>query len=109
MSENPTPEQREYDITIHVFSISAGLVGVCLTGIGLLRVVISNTKVGTVGDDLLAVDAMMFMLTCLISFWSFKTRLPRRRRMLRYIVDTLFMVALGLMVVICGLIAYEFI
>ena len=58
-------EERAHDLTMHVFSISAAMVGVCLTAIGILR-------------------------------------LDR----LRLVVDSLFMLALALTVVICGTIAW---
>lgn len=99
-------EEQEHGLIMHVFTISAGMVGVCLTGIGLLRVIIAQTKVSTFGDDLLAADAVMFMTCCFLSFWSFKTSSVPRRHVMRWIIDGLFMLALALMVVVCGLIVY---
>jgi len=91
---------------MNVFAISAGLVGVCLTAIGLLRVFTGNTRINTLADDLLALDAVVFMGCCFLSFWSFKTTVAHRRRVLRLLIDTLFMAALAFMVAICALIAY---
>jgi hypothetical protein len=99
-------EAREHELTMHVFAISAGMVGVCLTGIGLLRVITNQTRAGTVGDDLLAADAVMFMICSILSFWSFKTAHDRRRRIIRWIIDALFLMALTLMVAVCALIVY---
>jgi hypothetical protein len=106
MPEDSGHEQREHEITMHVFTLSAGVVGVCLTGIGLLRLFTSNSRVNTVADDLLAADPVAFMSCCFLSFWSFKTSGARRRRTRRIIIDALFMVALAFMVAICALIAY---
>jgi hypothetical protein len=106
MAEGPSQEQREHDLTMHVFSISAAMVGVCLTAIGILRLVAVQTNAETLGDDLLAVDAVIFVVCCFLSFWSFKTKQPRYRQRLRLVVDSLFMVALVLMVGICAVIAY---
>jgi len=67
-------EQREHELTMHVFSISAGMIGVCLAGIGILALVeTANTPL---------------------------------RRQLRLIVDGVFMIALLIMVAVCGVIAY---
>lgn len=99
-------EQREHDLTMHVFSISAAMVGVCLTAIGILRLVAAQTRVQTLGDELLAADAVIFGICCFLSFWSFKTGVPRYRRWLRLLVDGLFMLALVLMVAVCAIIAY---
>jgi len=53
-----TPENHlEEDVSIHIFTVSSAMVGVCLTVIGLIRVVITFGKADTTADDLLAVDA----------------------------------------------------
>ena len=92
---------------LHIFTMSAGLLGVCLTAIGLIRVVVTRSNVQTFGDDLLAVDSFLFMLTCFLSFWSIRTGRTKIRRLLRHIVDWLFMFGLILMVVVCMLIAWS--
>lgn len=106
MPEGPSLEQREHDLTMHVFSISAAMVGVCLTAIGILRLVAAQINVQTLGDELLAADAVLFVTCCILSFWSFKTGQLKTRRKLRLLVDSLFMFALLLMVGICAIIAY---
>lgn len=106
MAERSSLEQREHELTLHVFSISAAMVGVCLTAIGILRLVTSQSSAETIGDELLAADSVLFVLRCFLSFWSFKAARERLRRTLRVIIDTLFMVALSVMVVVCAVIAY---
>lgn len=109
MAEGPSHEQREHDLTMHVFSISAAMIGVCLTAIGILQLVAAETKVQTIGDELLAADAVLFVVCCFLSFWSFKTGHLATRRKLRLLVDGLFMLALVLMVGVCTIIAYALI
>jgi hypothetical protein len=99
-------EQREHELTMHVFSISAGMIGVCLAGIGILALVASQTKIQSLGDEFLAADAVLFVVCCFLSFWSFKTASTPLRRQLRLIVDGVFMIALLIMVAVCGVIAY---
>lgn len=106
MTEEFSREQREHELTMHVFSISAAMVGVCLTAIGILRLIATQTRAQTLGDDFLAADAVLFVCCCLLSFWSFKTKQSMRRQRLRLAVDVLFMVALVVMVCICAIIAY---
>ena len=91
---------------MHVFAISAAMVGVYLTAIGILRLFAAQTKVQTLGDELLAMDAVIFVVCCFLSFWSFKTKQASRRQRLRLAVDSLFMVGLVLMVSVCAIIAY---
>jgi len=57
MPETPPQNHLEEDVSIHIFTVSAAMVGVCLTVIGLIRVVITFGKADTVADDLLAADA----------------------------------------------------
>jgi hypothetical protein len=102
-----TPENHlEEDISIHIFTVSSAMVGVCLTVIGLIRVVITFGKADTVADDLLAADAFLFLLSCLISYSALRTRSKRRMHRMEHIADGIFILAMILMVVICGFITY---
>ena len=109
MSEEISHEQREHDLTMHVFAISAAMVGICLTAVGILQLVAAEAKVQTLGDEFLAADAVLFVFVCFLSFWSFKTAHAVRRRWLRVLVDSLFMFALVAMVFVCSIIAYAII
>ena len=106
MSDRHSDEQRDYELAMHIFAVSSGMVGVCLTGVGLMRVGSALDTLTHVGDDLLAIDALLFLVACLLSFSSFRLRDARRRRMVRIAADAVFLVALGLMVVICCIITY---
>ena len=102
-----TPENHlEEDISIHIFTVSSAMVGVCLTVIGLIRVVITFGKADTVADDLLAADAFLFLLSCLISYSALRTRSKRRMHRMERIADGIFILAMILMVVICGFITF---
>jgi len=82
------------------------MVGVCLTVIGLIRVVITFGKADTVADDLLAVDAFLFLVSCLISYSALRTRSKRRMHRRERIADGIFILAMILMTIICGFITY---
>ena len=60
-ADQESKRQLEADICVHIFSVSAGLVGVCLTVIGLIRIIVNTNKVETAIDDFLAVDAIIFL------------------------------------------------
>jgi hypothetical protein len=106
MSLESPSEQREQVLTMHVFAVSAAMVGVCLTAIGILRLVAAQTQAQTIGDDLLALDAVVFVFSTTLAFWSFKTKHAVTRRRLRLAVDTLFLAGLTAMAGICAVIAY---
>lgn len=106
MSEQTSTRQLEADISVHIFSVSAALVGVCLTVIGLIRVVISTSKVETFVDELLAADAVLFLTSCLLSYWALRTRSLHRMHRVERVADAIFLVGLFLMVLSCGFVAY---
>src|SRR2546423_9353321 len=96
----------EEDICIHLFTVSAAMVGVCLTVIGLIRVVITLGRVDTFADDLLAVDALLFLIACLLSYAALRTRGVRRMHHVELLADRIFLLAMMLMTAICGLVTY---
>ena len=96
----------EQDISIHIFTVSSAMVGVCLTVIGLIRVVITLGRADTLADDLLAGDALLFLISCLLSYWALRSRSVRRMHRLEKIADGIFILAMIGMVVICALITY---
>jgi uncharacterized membrane protein YqjE len=96
----------EQDICIHIFTVSSAMVGVCLTVIGLIRVVITFGRADTLADDLLAGDALLFLISCLLSYWALRSRSLRRMHRLEKIADGIFILAMIGMVIICALITY---
>ncbi len=101
------PKPLEEDISIHLFSVSAAMVGVCLTVIGLIRVVISTLKIDTLADDLLSLDALFFLCSCLCAYWALRMRSLHRMPRLEQIADGAFILGLILMVAVCGIITYS--
>jgi uncharacterized membrane protein len=106
MDGNGNNSRREENICIHIFSVSAGMVGVCLTVIGLIRVVITLGKADTLADDLLAGDALLFLMASLLAYTALRTRSAQRMRQFERVADWLFILAMTLMAAICGFIAY---
>ena len=96
----------EHDICIHIFTVSSAMVGVCLTVIGLIRVVITLGSADTLADDLLAGDALLFLISCLLSYWALRSRSLRRMHHLEKIADGIFILAMIGMGIICALITY---
>jgi len=89
----------EEDISIHIFTVSSAMVGVCLTVIGL-------GKADTLADDLLASDALLFLTSCLLSYAALRARSFRRMHLIERAADVVFITAMVVMTVICGFITY---
>jgi len=73
------------------------MVGVCLTVIGLIRVVITFGKVDTLADDLLAADAFLFLVACLLSYYALRSRSISRMHWVERVADGAFIIAMILM------------
>jgi hypothetical protein len=102
-------DNREFSVMVAIFSVSAGMVGVCLTGIGLVQVLTSLKKVSTLADEFLSVNASIFLCCCLLTFISFRLRHARAKEKLQRVADVLFFVGLLMMAVICVLISRAFV
>lgn len=98
--------QFEEDICIHIFTVSSAMVGVCLTVIGLVRVVVTLGKADTLADDLLATDALLFLLSGLLAYVALRSRGIRRMHRIERAADAIFILAMLVMVTICGFLTY---
>lgn len=102
-------ESNDTQISIHIFSVSAGLVGVCLTVIGIFRAVNALKDFSTFGDNILAIDALIFLASCIFAYSSLRSIAKPKKNLLERIADILFIFGLSLMTVVCAIIAYTFI
>ena len=106
MSERRPAAHLEESVCAHIFTVSAAMVGVCLTVIGLVHIVITARKADTIADDLLAADALLFLISCLASYWALRTRSAGRMHRVERFADWTFILALIFMVFICVFITY---
>ena len=102
-------EKQEESIAIHIFSVSAAMVGVCLTVIGILNVITTFKKIDTFGDEITALDAIVFLGSCIIAYVAIKTKERKRRLLLERVPDGVFLTGLALMAVVCIFIVYKFV
>ncbi len=89
--------------------IAAAMVGVCLTGIGLLRVGIAWGRRASFADDLLAIDSLLFLIAMLASYLAVRTPDVRRRaylHRLEQVADATFILAMLLLTAACFVITY---
>ena len=105
-SEPDHKREFEEDICIHIFTVSSAMVGVCLTVIGLIRVVITLGKANTLADDLLAGDALLFLVSCFLSYAALRSRGFRRMHRIERAADAVFIFAMIVMVAICAVLTY---
>ena len=86
--------------------IASAMVGVCLTGIGLLHVTITLRARQTVADDLLSVDALLFLIATLSSYFALRVQGTARLHWLERVADATFIIAMLLLTAACFIITY---
>lgn len=87
--------------------IASGMVGVCMTGIGLLHVAMVVNGDETIADDLLSVDALLFLLASLSSYFALRVQSKVRLHWLERAADATFIIAMSLLTVACFVITYS--
>jgi hypothetical protein len=91
-------DERTYTHLLAILSVSSGMVGVCLTAIGLIGIVKKLNNVEMLVDDLLAVGSLCFMIAAVLSFLGMRTRLVKTWAGFTRALDLLF--CLGLVIVV---------
>jgi len=89
--------------------VSAGLVGVCLTVVGLFRLFRRVGEVASIADNLIAMNAIVFLFSCLFAYLALRSTSEIAWRRLERFADGLFLFGLSAMVLISALVAYELI
>ncbi len=99
------PQTRD-SLCVHIFSVSATMIGVCLTVLGLLRVFVNFSGIATVADDIVAVTSFAFLFSCLFSYWGLHSHDRKRLHTIEKIADTCFITGLFGMVIACCFVTY---
>lgn len=87
--------------------IASAMVGVCMTGIGLLRVAMVVRGGETIADDLLSADALAFLLATLTSYFALRVQSASRLHWLERIADGSFITAMLMLTMACFVITYS--
>ena len=105
--EEPKPSTQGTELSEHIFSVSAGMVGVCITVIGLFRLVSRSAHVDSIADNLLAIDALVFLASCFLSYLALRARAETHVKRFEQIADYAFLAGLSMVSIVGVLIAYE--
>lgn len=97
--ESPEDDERLYAHLLTLLSVSAAMVGVCLTAIGLVSVIEALHEVEAIVDDMLAVATLSFSLVTLLSFLGIRTRIRRTWPRYMLVLDVVFCIGIATMVI----------
>jgi hypothetical protein len=95
-------DDKLHDHLLNIISVSAGMLGVCLTALGLIGVIKATAKIETLCDEILAVTSFIYLGAALASFIALRTPLRKRAIGLTFLVDVLFCCGLILTAIACG-------
>lgn len=107
MTKTQQPDNdRIFTHLLTLMSVSAAMVGVCLTAVGLVNVIESLNKWEGWVDDLLAVGSLVFSLVTLLSFLGIRTRIRYTWPRYVLVLDILFCLGIITMVLSSFLLTY---
>jgi hypothetical protein len=104
--KRPNDDDRAYTQLLTLLTVSSGMVGVCLTAVGLVNVIEVLSKWEGWVDDLLAVGSLLFSLVTLLSFLGIRTRIRYKWPRYVLVLDVLFCLGIVAMVVASFLLTY---
>ena len=98
---------RRAQLAEHILPCSATMVGVCLTSIGLVKILEERIGPSHV-DEYLAIDSILFLVSAMCAYLSLRHHFQKRAATLLYAcADCAFIGGLVVMGVIATLFAYE--
>jgi hypothetical protein len=106
MAEQSPDDDRVYSHLLTLLSVSAAMVGVCLTAIGLVSVIEALNKVQHVVDEILAVGTIVFSIVTLLSFLGIRTRIRRTWPSYMLMLDIVFCIGIAAIVVASMLLSF---
>lgn len=92
-----------------ILTNSATMMGVCVTVIGLVKILAQNSRISSHVDQYLAVDMLLFTASAMFSYFSLRYEEKRRSPRYENLVDHIFMIGLTTLALCSFLVAFEFI
>jgi hypothetical protein len=95
---------KEYRLADHILPSSATMIGVCMTVISLAHL-IPKQSISRHVNEMLAFDSLLFLGSAMLSYFSI--RHPGMAVRFERMADTIFLVAISLMVVVGFVVSFE--
>ncbi len=97
-------DSKERRLADHILPSSATMIGVCMTVISVAHL-IPKHSISRHVNEMLALDSLFFLGSALLSYFSI--RHPHKAARYERRADTIFLIALSLMVVVGFVVAFE--
>lgn len=107
---NIKADVNQVQLSHHILPSASTMLGVCLTGIGLVKVAEAHLGPSHV-DEYLALNSVCFLISCICSYSSIRPNNhgTKTRNRLEQIADVFFVIGLVVMTVVSVTFAYEFV
>lgn len=92
---------EERDIATHIFTTSSVMLGLCLTIISVVNGPRSPARLDTIVDDIVAIDALIFLAAIFLSYAAMRARNLRRMHRVESLADAVFLLGMTGMGVAC--------
>jgi multisubunit Na+/H+ antiporter MnhF subunit len=97
--------RQDNNLSGHILPTSGAMLGVCMTVISIVKLTQSNRGFASWVDDVLALDALIFLTSSIFSYLSIRSK--SKKVYFEDIADKMFMLALILMGASVLLLTYE--
>jgi multisubunit Na+/H+ antiporter MnhF subunit len=97
--------RQDNNLSGHILPTSGAMLGVCMTVISIVKLTQSNRGFASWVDDVLALDALIFLTSSIFSYLSIRSK--SKKDYFEDIADKMFMLALILMGASVLLLTYE--
>ena len=98
MSQSPRENDRLREELLVLLPLSGTLAGLCIGAITLFHFSNPFAKVSSITDDILAICALIFLISIYVIFWALRTRQPLHMTMLVKLIDSIFLLGITALV-----------
>ena len=85
---------KDREVLLRLLSVTASLAGLCVAALGFLEAADRPALERSFADELIAIDAFLFVGCVYLVMWALRTRVPARALALSKVIDVVFLVAL---------------
>jgi hypothetical protein len=103
-----SPDEKSHDHRLTLFAVSAGMVGVCLTGVGLIGIVKGIRNIESTVDEILSLSALLFLMSTAFYFFALYRGDQANRKWVDILADAIFFLSLTLLLVACIVFTFGF-
>ena len=106
MSDQSEPFQARREELLSVLNTAGTLAGLCVTVVVFMKSLGNANSSVTIVDDLFALGAVLFLSCIYLGFWAQRSNRQGVAAALLRITDTLFLIALTIMVIAAVVMVY---